>query len=263
MEVMDRSKTLVLAIDDQVEMLDWPKGGKSIAIRPVGPLAARGIHKIKVRKKDGTEVEIQKACLAFDPATDEKDSTKKCPYCKMPAELAKFSKLYFINAIVRPLQEDKPNKLKKITKEEDETGFKSMDSDSWTPVRVVRVPSSLALRFKQLGDKNVVKNKTGDKKAFPVMHEKYGFDLDVSFDKNLPAANMYSADRAEGPEGGRYSPLTEEEDGYLLWDTDPLYAPEDFEEAKKEAKSLTDRWGGGDEEGDDDDDAAANCCCCC
>ena len=110
------------------------------------------------------------------------------------------------------------------------------------------------LRFKQLGDKNVVKNKTGDKKAFPVMHEKYGFDLDVSFDKNLPAANMYSADRAEGPEGGRYSPLTEEEDGYLLWDTDPLYAPEDFEEAKKEAKSLTDRWGGGDEEGDDDDD---------
>ena len=231
-------------VSDQVEMLDWPKGGKSIAIRPVGPLAARGIHKIKVRKKDGTEVEIQKACLAFDPATDEKDSTKKCPYCKMPAELAKFSKLYFINAIVRPLQEDKPNKLKKITKEEDETGFKSMDSDSWTPVRVVRVPSSLALRFKQLGDKNVVKNKTGDKKAFPVMHEKYGFDLDVSFDKNLPAANMYSADRAEGPEGGRYSPLTEEEDGYLLWDTDPLYAPEDFEEAKKEAEAVAEKLNG-------------------
>ena len=238
---------------DLVEMLDWPKGGKSIAIRPVGPLAARGIHKIKVRKKDGTEVEIQKACLAFDPATDEKDSTKKCPYCKMPATLAKFSKLYFINAIVRPLQEDKPNKLKKFTKEEDTSGFKGIDSDSWTPVRVVRVPSSLALRFKQLGEKNIVKNKTGDKKAFPVMHEKYGFDLDVSFDKNLPAANMYSADRAEGPEGGRYSPLSEEEDGYLLWDTDPLYAPEEFAEAKKEAESLTTRWGG-DEEGDDDDD---------
>jgi hypothetical protein len=28
-------------VSDQVEMLDWPKGGKSIAIRPVGPLAAR------------------------------------------------------------------------------------------------------------------------------------------------------------------------------------------------------------------------------
>lgn len=241
-------------ISDLVEMLEWPKKGKGVTVRLVGPIAGRGIHKIKVRKKDGNEVEIQKPCLAYNPKTDDKDSTVKCPYCKMPAELAKFSKLYFGNAIVRELQEDKPGKLKRPTKGETETGFKEMDSDTWTPVRVVRIPSSLMLRIKQLGEKNIVKSKTGDKKHFFPMHEKFGFDLDITFDKTLPAASMYSADRTESPDGEKYSVLTEDEGNYLLWDTDQVYPAEDFEEAKKEAKSLQDRWGGGDKDEDDEDD---------
>lgn len=241
-------------ISDLVEMLEWPKKGKGVTVRLVGPIAGRGIHKIKVRKKDGNEVEIQKPCLAYNPKTDDKDSTVKCPYCKMPAELAKFSKLYFGNAIVRELQEDKPGKLKRPTKGETETGFKEMDSDTWTPVRVVRIPSSLMLRIKQLGEKNIVKSKTGDKKHFFPMHEKFGFDLDITFDKSLPAASMYSADRTESPDGEKYSVLTEDEGNYLLWDTDQVYPAEDFEEAKKEAKSLQDRWGGGDKDEDDEDE---------
>lgn len=241
-------------VSDLVEMLDWPKKGKPVTVRLVGPVVGRGIHKIKVRKKDGTEVEIQKACLAYNPKTDEKDSTVKCPYCKLPTDLAKFSKLYFVNAIVRELQEDKPGKLKRPTKTELDTGFKEIDSDTWTPVRVVRVPSSLALRIKQLGEKNIVKSKTGEKKHFDPMHEKFGFDIDITFDKSLPAANMYSADRAESPSGEKYSALSEEESNYLLWDIDQLYPAEDFEEAKKEAKSLQDRWVGGDNEDEDDDE---------
>lgn len=241
-------------ISDLVEMLEWPKKGKGVTVRLVGPIAGRGIHKIKVRKKDGNEVEIQKPCLAYNPKTDDKDSTVKCPYCKMPAELAKFSKLYFGNAIVRELQEDKPGKLKRPTKGETETGFKEMDSDTWTPVRVVRIPSSLMLRIKQLGEKNIVKSKTGDKKHFFPMHEKFGFDLDITFDKTLPAASMYSADRTESPDGEKYSVLTEDEGNYLLWDTDQVYPAEEFEEAKKEAKSLQDRWGGDKDEDDEDED---------
>lgn len=241
-------------ITDMVEMLDWPKGGKSTTVRPVGPIAARGVHKIKVKKRDGSETEITKSCLAFDVASGERDTTKKCPYCKLPASMARYSTVYFINVISRELQEDKPNKLKPLTKEEKSTGFKSIDSDSWTPARVMRAPSSLALRFKQLGEKNLVKSKTGDKKAYPVTHEKYGFDLDVSFDKTLPAANMYSADRAENPDGGRYSPITEEENEILLWNTDPIYEPEDFATAKKEADSLRTRYLGEDADEDEDED---------
>jgi hypothetical protein len=241
-------------VSDQVEMLEWPKKGKPVTIRFLGGVAGRGIHKIKVRKKDGNEVDIQKPCLAYDPTTDEKDSTVKCPYCKLPSEMAKFSKLYFVNAIIRELQEDKPAKTKKPTAAETKSGFKEIDSETWTPVRVVRVPSSLSLRIKQLGEKNIVKSKTGAKKAFEATHEKFGFDLDVTFDKSLPAANMYSADRAESPDGGKYSPLSEEENNLLIWDLDPLYEKEDFDTAKKEATSLQDRFGGPKDDEDDEDD---------
>ncbi len=247
-------------LTDLVEMLEWPKKGRSVQVRLVGPVVSRGLYKVKVRKKDGQETEITKVSLNYDADSDSIDTSKKCPYSKLPKDMAAMRKAYFVNAIVRPLQEDAPNKPKKPTKEEASSGFKEMDSDTWTPVRVIRIPSSLALRIKQLGAKNLVKSKSGDKKAFPATHEKYGFDLDMTFDKTLPPANMYSADAAEGPQGGKQSPLTEEEQNYLLWNIEEIYVPEDFATAKSEADSLEERWYGkkkkssDDDEGDDDSD---------
>ena len=221
---------------DLVEMLEWPKKGGSVQGRLVGPIAGRGVHKIKVAKRDGSETEISKACLAYDPSTDSSDPEVKCPYCSMDRSVQRFSKVYFSNFIDRRIEEDKPAKIKTTAKEA-KTGIKDIDSSSWTPVRVIRAPSTLALRFKQLGEKNIVKSKTGEKKSFPVNHPKYGFDVDVSFDKSLPAASMYSADRNTDE---RYTPVTEGE--YLLWDLDQLYVPEDLKTAKAEAKSLSERW---------------------
>jgi hypothetical protein len=241
-------------LTDMVEMLEWPKKGKSVQVRLVGPVVSRGLYKVNVRKKDGSETQITKVSLNYNPETDELDSTKKCPYSKLPKEMARFSKVYFVNAIVRPLQEDAPSKPKKPTKSEAESGFKEIDSDTWTPVRVIRIPSSLALRIKQLGEKNIVKDKNGNKKAFPATHEKYGFDLDLTFDKMLPPANMYSADRAESPNGDRYSPLSEEEQNYLLWNIEEVYLPEDFATAKKEAEGLEERWFGKSNKRNDEDD---------
>jgi hypothetical protein len=253
-------------IQEQVDLLEYPKSGGSVQVRYIGPIAPRGLHKIKVIKKDGTETQITKACLAFNPEIDDRDSKLSCPYCDMDKDITTFTKIYFSNAIDRRLEEDKPAKIK-VSSKEKETGIKNMESSSWTPVRVSRIPSTLALRLKKLGERNIVKSKTGEKKTFPVNHKKYGFDVDVSFDKNLPAASMYSADRNLDE---RYTPLTEEEEAYLIYDLEVLYTPEDEETAEKEANSLADRWSNGgkasdpkksikkrkpkDEDEDDDDD---------
>jgi hypothetical protein len=242
-------------ITDVVEMLDWPKNGKGAVLRLVGAVVSRGVHKVKVKKKDGSETEITKTCLAYDVDTEDRDTTKPCPYCKMAAEEQRFSKIYFVNGLVRELQEDKPTKLKKPTSEEVKTGFKEIDSDSWTPARVVRVPSSLALRIKQLGEKNIVVNKAkGTKKAFTAMDVKYGFDLDMSFDKKLPPANMYSADRTESPSGDKYSPLSEEEQDMLLWNIEEVYPAESLADAKREVAGIRSRMGNGPAEDSDDDE---------
>ena len=240
-------------LNEVVEMLDWPKKGKSVQVRIVGPIAPRGVHKIKVRKKDGTETEITKTCLAYNPEIDDRDTDVECPYCEMEKEMQRFSKIYFVNSIDRRLQEDAPARIKK-TPEEAKTGFKDMDSASWTPMRVVRVPSSLAYRLKQLGERNVVKGPKGNK-AFPVNHPKYGFDLDISFDKDQQPANMYSADRNTD---AKFTPLKEEEEQYLTFDLEKIYPPEELSDAKKEAKSLNDRYAPAkskkSKDDDDDDD---------
>ena len=240
-------------ITDLVEMWEWPKKGGSKVGRLIGPVAGRGIYKIKVRKKDGTETEINKAALNYDPTTDDLDTSIECPYSKLPADMARFSRVYFSNIIDRDAQDNAPAKQKPPTKAEAASGFKDIDSDTFTPARCIRIPSSLALRIQQLGKKNVVRSKNGDKKSFPASHEKYGFDLDMTFDGSLPPANMYSADPTESPTGERRSPLTEEEQNILLWDLDKVYEPEDLETAKKEAASLKQRWYGEDADEDEDD----------
>ena len=240
-------------VNELVEMLDWPKKGGSVQVRVIGSVAPRGVHKIKVTKRTGEETEITKACLAYDPAIDDRDSDKHCPYCEMDKSVQRFSKVYFANVIDRRLQEDQPARVK-ITLAEKKSGFKDMDSSSWTPVRVMRAPSTLALRLKQLGERNVVKSKTGEKKVFPVNHPKFGFDLDVSFDKSLPAASMYSADRNTDD---KYTPLTEEESEYLVFDLDLLYPPEEEDAAESEATSLSSRWKKAHSDEDDEDEPKA------
>ena len=241
------------------DMLDWPKNGDPINVRIVGDVVGFGIHKIKVTKKDGSETTINKPCLAYDAETDSVDSTKPCPYCKLPSgsnEIQYNSHLYFANVIVRELQEQAPRKLPQLTAKERKTGVKELGSSSWTPVRVMRIPSTLAQRLKKLGERNIVIHpNTKAKKAFDVNHPKYGIDLEVSFDKNATPANMYSADKTESPSGKKYSPLDEDEQGYLLYDLTNLYTIEEMAEAKKEAKSLHDRWYGAEgEDGDEDED---------
>lgn len=239
-------------LTDLVEMYDWPKNGASGTVRATGPVQGRGLHKINVAKKDGSTTEITKVCLAYNVDTDEFDHDVECPYCNLPEGYQTRKKRYFLNVIDRRIEEDAPAKIKK-TAEELKTGFKDMSSNSWTPARVLGIPSSVATRLQQLSEKNVVKSKSGEKKAFDFNHDRFGFDMDISFDKKAAAANMYSCDRNTEE---RFTPLGEEQLEYLLWDLDKIYEPEELEQARREAKSLQDRWRKhvGDDDADDDED---------
>ena len=109
--------------------------------------------------KSKKEVKIPKVCVSFDVNTEEDMKGVTCPYCAIAGN----ETFYLVNAIIRGEQENKPKKAKSPTKAEAKTGFKDPDSETWTPVRVLRIPSSLMQKIMALKDLNKAKNKKTQK----------------------------------------------------------------------------------------------------
>ena len=199
-----------------------------------------------IGSKSKKEVRIPKMCVGHDSLTDE---TGECPYCDLGNNPTHF---YLVNVLVRSLQDDAPAKQRR-TAEEKKTGIKEMGSDSWTPNRVLRIPSSLMLKIQGLKDinKHAIK---GEKKPFNVNHAKFGADIMLKHDKNAKGADQYQVQLADK------GALTEEELGFLVWQLDETVADamgkETLANAKKEIGRMefaSDYDMGGDS-GDDDDD---------
>lgn len=243
--------------DEIVDMFKFPPN-EWVQLRFVGPIFAYGKHWIESRSKEGKTIKFPKTCVSFDPQTEDHDSTKSCAYCEADDERIRFSKEYFTNAIIRSVQEDEPSKKGTPSKSEDKTGIKTKGSKTWTPARGVRLTSTLIRELKKIGALNRHKDKkTGEKKGFDLSNPKYGCDVSIMYDPDAKlAANAYSIQK------GDHSPLTEEEQEYLLWDLSALMSPETPKEAKKEVERWSERMatiGGkkkkkGDDEDDDDDD---------
>lgn len=183
---------------------------------PILPLKQ---HWIKIiAGKDNKEIKVSRWCIAFDP-TDEKVPRKgvTCPYCSLSQGedgACQTSVKYYANAIVRDLQADMPRAAmkQKLSAEEKKTGFIQQGSKTWTPVRVLALPGSLAEKIQKAEKRNIHKNKkTGEKESFPITHPKYGIDLAINFDNDKAGGDKYSIDR------GELSPITEEESKYLVW----------------------------------------------
>ena len=134
------------SLSDAVDVWDWGKKAAWKTGRFVGPIHSIGIHTLTIQAKDGKK-QFTKTCLAYNSETESRDSTKKCPYCTMGAQ-STFKIKYFSNIIDRALQEDEPKK-KTATPAEKKSGFKSSDSESWTPARVIGMPPSLATRVQE------------------------------------------------------------------------------------------------------------------
>ncbi len=199
--------------------------------------------------KEKKEIKVPRICVSFDP-DNEKVPMKgtHCPYCDLSTGeggTCSTNIRYYANAIIRDEQENEPRKAAKPTKKELKTGFKEKGSKSWTPVRVVPLPSGLALRLQKLKQRNI----TGGK-AYAITHEKNGCDVAIMYDSKASAANAYTIDR------GEKTPLTKEEKKYLIWDlNDDIYdllGRMDTDQAEEDFKRQD--FVGSDSLDDDDDD---------
>ena len=124
-------------IDEQVDILKLDK--KWASLRFVGgrvmPVATHWMDIIGSKSKE--KVSISKTCIGFNMESENHDSDN-CPYCKIGLNP---TIAYYANAIDRNAQENEPRKKPKPTKEEAKTGFKDKESETWTPVRVIRIPA--------------------------------------------------------------------------------------------------------------------------
>ncbi len=224
-------------VGDLVEVFKHPDK-KWSKHRLTGPCVCIGMHWIKTKRKDGSEAKFGAVCLRFDGETESFDSTKECPWCDANDKRISFRPEYYQNSIVRALQESKPAKIPELTEKEEETRFKEKESDSWTPVRVVRLTPSGTRKLKRLASENRHKSKkTGEMKAWPLSHDFWGTDVKMYYDKDdKTPANMYDYKINEETT----SPLTDEEKEYLLWDIEGLNSQ--IKAALKDCRSDYERW---------------------
>lgn len=212
---------------DVVDLLELDT--EFLEMRMVGAPFGVATHWIDILTAKGV-IQIGKNPLNYDPETDSFDSTIKDPYAEIPNP-KRTAKAYYVNAIIRDLQEQEPRKKPKPSLAERKSGFKEKGSPSWTPVRVVRIPSSVAEKLQKLATMN--KHKI-DGRLVPcdITDEKYGMSVFLSYDKDAPGTDKYQVQK------GDKCKLTEEEKGYLVYDLSKLWQPEDLETAKREAEAL-------------------------
>jgi len=206
------------------------KDGKFIALRPVGnPMPVR-MHWIPVKKKDGTLTKFPVVCCDFDPETESLKEERRCPACNI--ETIQTQRFYIANFIVRSLQEEKPANAKPYYMYPAEVNkkYREVDDESWSPIRVFRIPVSVANALKDISTLNVHKV-DGVKKSFPIEHPDYGCDVLIKFDSSQEASSMYNVQK------GEHTPLTKEEREYKLFNLD-IFRPPDPESLRTDLINL-------------------------
>lgn len=234
-------------IEELVEMVK--PTSEFLQVRLIGDVFSYATHWIKILTSKG-EFNIPKVPLNFDPYSDSFDETIEDPYYDLPNRETT-SKRYFVNVIVRDIQDSEPRKKEKPTKSERKSGFMNgKGSKTWTPVRVLSVPSGVAKQLQKIITMN--KHKVNGKVVNCELSDpKYGCDLFISFDPDAKGPNKWSVQK------GDHSPLTEDEKAYLQWNldfTETAMRKESLEKAKQEAKALLAKAGQGDDEDEDDDE---------
>lgn len=245
---------------DKVDLFSFRDNAKKfVRMRLFGGVMSYGVHWVKSKTKAGKEVNFSTPCAAYDVSTGNRDSTKKCAWCDHMAnegEGVRFSEEFFMNAIIRSVQKNQPSKLPKHTKSEDESGYKEKNSDSWTPVRAVRLSTSMARAIQELKQLNTVEDEEGNTVAKSLADRKYGRDIQVKYDGDAVPANQYTVQLGE-----KNTPLRKEEREYLIYDLSGLQtevteaeAKKDYENWAKRSGVSTKKKGQVDDDDDDDDD---------
>ena len=249
-----RGSTNTFRMSDVVNMLEYPtKNGKAgwVTIRLFGPVYSDAFFWAKA--KQGSTKSFRVSCRCYDPDTHQCVPEKYDPWydeyrreCDENIDrkdrLLQYSRYFYMQAIVRKLQDNMPAK-NRLTAQEKKTGFKDPDSDSYTPVVVVQLTPKILSAIQDMKEDNIVKLKSGTRKAYHVTDEKFGRDIMIKKDMSPGVApgDIYQVKLAV--DSGR-TPLTEEEKEYLTWDMNTIYAPEQSEaEVKRDFESWARRMG--------------------
>lgn len=231
---------------DLVKIAEF-KDGKWTQIRLLPGVVVSAQYWVKGKKKNGEKTKFPKTVPGFDSSTGNQDSEVYDPWRSAAEQLnvysedrdksevvVQFDKKFWMNAIIRKEQDNEPSKSPKHTKAERETGVKDKDSDSWTPVQVVRMPKTLMERIQGLKSMNVKKNKkTGETNSYSMSHPKFGCDILVKYNKDASPASQWEVQK------GERTALTEEEAALLVYDLDLLANPEVNE---ADVRADFDRW---------------------
>lgn len=234
-------------IDDLITLYKWPVK-KWTTARLYGPFYSYAGYWVKTKNKEGKPTRFFVECPSWDSATQRQDNTIYDPWRdQMEAErdLAnedkniQFVVHYYINAIIRSNQDNRPGKAVKPSKSEAKSGFKEKDSDSWTPVGAIRFPRGVVGKLQEFKALNVQENKkTGNMEPFHVTDPKYGCDIRVYYDPDKAPADQYQLQPKD-----KRSPLTEEEKEYLVWDLSNLVEVSDEDEVARNFESWATRNG--------------------
>jgi len=210
-------------LDELVALAQLPQD-EYVSMRLVGGVFTFGQHWIDIITKTGKKTAIPKLCSNWD-AEEEEFVDNGCPYCEALEKKPSIS--YLGNAIIRDLQDAEPRKPVAPTATERKTGIKSMNSKSWTPVRVIRIPATAAKKIVDL----MPLNKHG-RDTYPVSDEKFGCDIDLKYDKAGSGADKYAVQK------GEKSALTADEKNYLIYELDVQELPSLDESITECAKLL-------------------------
>jgi hypothetical protein len=226
-----------LRLEDFVDLMPFPKK-KWVQVRfldlDILPVKQHWVNILA--GKEHKEVNIPKFCVSFDSDTEGDTPGVHCPYCDLPATVAKAQRFYLANAIIREFQDDEPARKVKPSQQEAESGFKDKKSSTWTPVRVLRLPQSLAKKILDLAQLNKVKTKSGQVICYDVSHDKFGVDVNIKFDPDASGTDMYAA------QGGERTSITPAEKDFLVYnltaDIITQCGKETEEQAEKELNRM-------------------------
>lgn len=259
--IKTNSRNDSVRMEEVVDMIKYvDKKWKPIRLLPHAPLQVRQIWINIYTGADNKEISIPRYDISFDPSNPEKPKKGvRCPFKALigpdkKTSPARSGDFWLFNAIDRDKQEEgAPRKSPKPTKDEAKTGFKDINSETWTPVGVARFTMTMIMRMNELSEDNKRKNKeTGKKEQYDATHPVYGFDVKVKYKKDAPGTDKYSIDKVD--DGA--IPLTKEEKAYLIWDlTEKLLDATGRmteEQANEDVKRM--KVVGADIADDDDDD---------
>jgi hypothetical protein len=206
------------------------KDSSETVLRLFGSIAEYPQHWFEFKNpKSSQKTRFSKYCLAYNTETHKHDPSIPCPYCQAQF---KVTMSYFTNAIIRDLQDNQPATLAEWTKSEKETYFKEKGSTSWTPVRVVQLPLSVISqiqRIKNFGTDPVTKKRI----IYPIADEQFGCDIIVSYDERAPSLQQrYYVQKGDS------TPLTEEEQSYLVYDIFSRIPLDSYTTAHTELKTM-------------------------